>query len=356
MVYLIDLDSDGDGILDLEESHLNPTVVDTDGNGVLDSTTDVDKDGVMDSADANDNDATSEGSVTLMDTDKDGQPDFQDVDSDNDGLSDLVEGGTDATLDMNTDGVLDNQTDTDRDGIADLVDSDNGGTSATTPDTDKDGMDNYRDLDSDSDGLFDVIEIGGTDENNDGHINPTGTLVSGINLPDENANGIPDVLEVKLQDDIKRAAPGETVILNLLENDSGDIDKSSIKLVIPQGFRGVARLSADGKRMIVDGEGEWSVDENGTLTFIPEEGFIDAPTSIQYKASSPDGTKEAVANVTIVLSDVATTLTDVAGATTDDEECETYTDNSVAIFSPLGLVLLLLLSSVMGFMLTRKER
>ena len=343
----LDLDSDGDGILDLEESNENPTAVDADGNGILDSTTDADNDGVMDIADANDNDATSGGSVTPIDTDEDGQPDFQDVDSDNDGLSDLVEGGTDATFDMNTDGILDNQTDTDGDGIADLVDSDNAGTPATTPDTDEDGTDNYRDLDSDSDTLSDVIEIGGTDSDNDGHINPIGTLISGINLPDENSNGIPDVLEIKLKDDIKRAAPGEVVTIDLLENDSGDIDKSSIKLVIPEGFTGVARLSDDGKRMVVDGEGEWSVDENGIVTFTPEDGFREAPTPIQYKALTPDGTKEAIANITIVLADVA--------GTTTDEDCETYTDNSVPIFSPLGLLLLLLLSSIVGWSLVRKE-
>ncbi|CAA6818124.1 MAG: Unknown protein, partial [uncultured Sulfurovum sp.] len=343
----LDLDADGDGILDIEESHPNPKVVDANGDGRVDSTTDVDKDGLMDVVDADDNNPTSGAKITLIDTDKDGQADFQDVDADNDGLSDLVEGGTDTYLDANTDGIIDNQTDTDRDGIADVVDADNGGTVALTPDTDTDTVDNYRDVDSDNDTLLDVIEIGGTDNNNDGQIDPIGTLISGDNLPDENNNGIPDILEIKLQDDNRTARVGETVTMDLLANDSGDIDEGSVLLVIPKDFNGTARLSPDGKRMIVDGEGEWSVDENGIVTFKPDAGFIGSPTSIQYSVSNSDGTKRAVANISIVMSDVA--------GVSSDEDCETYSENSIPIFSELSLLLLILLSSMIGWFLMRKD-
>jgi flavin reductase (DIM6/NTAB) family NADH-FMN oxidoreductase RutF len=348
IVDRLDLDSDNDGILDLEESTTNPTLVDKDGNGILDSTVDVDKDGVMETADKDDNNPKSEGLVVPIDTDKDNLPDFQDIDSDNDGLADLVEGGTDATLDANTDGRIDNTKDSDGDGIVDLVDSDHGGTPAPTPDTDENGVDNYRDLDSDSDSLLDVIEIAGTDVNSDGQIDPAGTLISGVGLPDENANGIPDVIEIKLQDDERVAAAGETVRIDLLENDSGEIDKSSVELVIPEDFNATARLSPDGKRMLVDGEGEWSVDNNGILTFVPEAGFRGSPTPIAYKATTPDGERTAIAGVSIKV-------TDVAGATTG-EVCDPYEETDVSLYNEFGIIFIILISSIVGWRLVARER
>ena len=43
-------------------------------------------------------------SFTLSDWDGDGIPDYKDLDSDNDGISDLIEGGTNPLLDKNNDG------------------------------------------------------------------------------------------------------------------------------------------------------------------------------------------------------------------------------------------------------------
>ena len=344
----LDLDSDGDGILDLEESNPNAKTLDSNGDGRVDSTTDTDKDGVMESVDADDNNPTSEGSVVVVDTDSDGQPDFQDVDSDNDGLSDLVESGTDATKDSNSDGILDNLTDSDGDGIADVVDSDNGGTPATTPDIDEDGVDNYRDLDSDGDGLFDVVEINGTDNKGDGHIEPVGTLVDGTNLPDENGNGIPDVFEMKLKDDVKSVTAGEVGTMNLLENDSGDIDPDSVKLLIPTNFDGVARISPDGKTLVVDGEGEWSVDKDGVVTFKPESGFNGSPTPIMYQATTKDGSKTSVATITFKV-------TNVAGVS--DESCPDYVDKSASVptLGLYGLILMVIFGSIFGASLMRRE-
>ena len=343
----LDLDSDGDGILDLEESNPNSKSVDSNSDGILDSTTDIDRDGVMDTADADDNNPTSKGSVTPIDTDKDGQPDFQDIDSDNDGLSDIVEGGVDATKDSNFDGILDNLKDSDGDGIADVVDSDNGGTPATTPDTDKDGKENYRDLDSDGDTILDVVEINGTDSNHDGHIEPVGALVDGVNLPDENNNGIPDIIEMKLKDDIKTVPVGSIATINLLDNDDGDIAPDSVKLIIPKDFKGVARISADGKRVVVDGEGEWYVDDNGVVIFKPEDGFEKSPTPIKYQASTKDGSKTSIATITLKV-------TDVAGVSEDC--CETYTDNSVPALGIIGLILMVVFSSAFGaILLTKRE-
>ena len=92
------------------------------------------------------------------DTDGDGILDKFDLDSDNDGIADIVEaGGTDT----DGDGLVDNFTDTDGDGLHDPYDSDNGGTQIPTPDSDGDGFADYIDLDSDNDGIADIVEAGG---------------------------------------------------------------------------------------------------------------------------------------------------------------------------------------------------
>ena len=108
-----DLDSDNDGILDSVEIAGGITAVDTDGDGIpnhldLDS----DNDGIPDNVEAqntvvyispsNDTPATYlanngvnsayvSNPLIPVDTDGDGIPDFMDADSDNDGLSDLLE-------------------------------------------------------------------------------------------------------------------------------------------------------------------------------------------------------------------------------------------------------------------------
>ncbi|GIZ09844.1 T9SS type B sorting domain-containing protein [Flavobacterium sp. UMI-01] len=133
-------------------------------------------------------------SCVATDTDGDGIPDQMDDDSDNDGIDDRIEaqGNTPVPLtntDSNKDGI-DNAfgtgltpIDTDNDGIPDYIDwdSDNdgindideSGTNASTPDSDNDGIKNYRELDSDNDSCLDVIEAGYQDPNNDGILGNT---------------------------------------------------------------------------------------------------------------------------------------------------------------------------------------
>ena len=89
------------------------------------------------------------------DSDGDGTPDYQDTDSDNDGIPDATEAGSDPAnpADSDQDGVPDYQdTDSDNDGLADASEV---GNPANPADTDNDGVPDYRDTDSDGDGTPD---------------------------------------------------------------------------------------------------------------------------------------------------------------------------------------------------------
>ena len=78
---------------------------------------------------------------------------------------------------------------------------------------------------------------------------------------------------VVINSDVGVADGNNSIIINILENDRGDIDSSSIILIGADGKRGT--------RIVVVGEGVWSV-ENGVVTFVPEEGYNGTPTPIQY--------------------------------------------------------------------------
>ncbi|MGB3402776.1 MAG: Ig-like domain-containing protein [Microcoleaceae cyanobacterium] len=191
---IVDLDSDNDGIADIVESGLTPEQIaelDTDGDGVIDPTNEFGDNGVVDTVettpDSGELDLDGDGVADEpVDTDNDGTPDFQDLDSDNDGLNDIVEAGN---PDVDGNGIIDDPTDTDGDGLADSVDPDNGGTLTTPPDIDNDGAVDYRDLDSDNDGIPDLVE-GGLDPE---VVDPDGNGI--IDTPDNDGDGIPDIVD-----------------------------------------------------------------------------------------------------------------------------------------------------------------
>lgn len=157
----LDLDSDNDGIPDFVENQGNLTAlsgIDADTNG-LDDIYNI--------------------SSTPIDTDNDTVPDFYDLDSDNDGITDLIETGQLGTL-----------SDTDLNGI---VDGPNFGINGwddnaeTTPDSniigytlndlDADNIFSYIDEDSDGDSCSDVIEAGFSDGNNDNNLGDNAVVV-----------------------------------------------------------------------------------------------------------------------------------------------------------------------------------
>ncbi len=127
----------------------------------------------------------------LCDTDNDGLVNSLDLDSDDDGIYDIIEVGN-AALDANHDGMVDNPVG--NNGLDNTLEN-NDGVSATTsydiPNTDGTGNDDYMDIDSDDDGIPDVVEAGGTDEDNDGHVDYP---VSGnpISMNDADHDGLSD--------------------------------------------------------------------------------------------------------------------------------------------------------------------
>ncbi|MHA8071868.1 invasin domain 3-containing protein [Aquirufa ecclesiirivi] len=225
-----DKDSDGDWLGDTDERNLdndndgtpNYLDLDSDADGIPDAWEGKNKCATCDNRnDDNDDGWDDRGQYkALIDTDKDGSPDFFDLDSDNDCIPDRIELGGDSDgdeianfrdLDSDGDGIPDkvesvvceNPVDTDKDGTKDFEDLDSdgdgmldsleAGANPSAPlDSDKDGLADYRDTDSDGDGILDIYEAGNNpktpvDSDKDGQADY-------LDL-DSDGDGIPDQIE-----------------------------------------------------------------------------------------------------------------------------------------------------------------
>jgi len=181
----LDLDSDNDGVLDRIENLGKRELQDLDKDGypnVWDLDSDDDK--IFDVTECNGPDADKNGrfgagriyvtnkgvpllandgdGILPVDTDKDTNMDYQDVDSDDDGISDYLENGAGKIelIDSDGDKVADfRDSDSDNDLISDAIEK--------NEDFDNDGIPNYLDLDSDGDNILDIIETN-DDKDKDG--------------------------------------------------------------------------------------------------------------------------------------------------------------------------------------------
>ncbi|MEM9188714.1 MAG: hypothetical protein AAGF12_06035 [Myxococcota bacterium] len=198
----LDGDADDDGLPDhLEASDANgdgrqdtfPLGIDVDGNGIDDAFDpaqggafapgqDTDGDGRPNYLDIDsDGDGIREQTecpdpTACSDANGDGVPDYLDLDSDSDGIVDAIEGH-----DANADGVPDRMpegADADNDGLDDAFDPDSGGVLAPVPDTDADGIFDFRDVDDDNDGVQSRSEC-----------------PASMACPDADADGTPDYLD-----------------------------------------------------------------------------------------------------------------------------------------------------------------
>lgn len=214
---LLDADSDNDGI---------PDTIEAQGKGFkVFSGTDSNKNGL---------DNAFEPGLTRINTDNDIFSNFPvvsdvlDLDSDNDGIYDLVESGSNA-IDANKDGIIDGlPVSFGSNGLFDGLETspDSGKLNYSITDTDSDGNFNYIDLDSDNDICFDVFEAGFNDPNNDGTlgnnpviVNPSGKVTSGVGYSNPNNNyiiGAP--IEITVQPQLKPICELQNTTLAVFDN------------------------------------------------------------------------------------------------------------------------------------------
>jgi len=176
-----DLDSDGDGIVDVIEAGFP----DINLNGIVDGSFGTNGWSTTISARA---------ALNLLNTDNNGNPDYLDIDADDDGIPDNIEGQSTAAYKLPT------TTDTDGDGIMSPYDNSvaYGGSGIFPYDHDGDGIPDYKDLDTDSDGAPDVVE--GNDWNLNGiadeNVTLTGIDTDGDGL-DDRFDSLNSVINVK---------------------------------------------------------------------------------------------------------------------------------------------------------------
>ncbi len=194
----LDIDSDNDGIPDNIEAqsttgYIAPSGTDTNGNGLDDA---YEKNGLT--------------GIIPEDTDGDNLPDYVDEDSDNDTIPDNIEGH-----DYDHNGIADVSligSDKDNDGLDDGYEG-----SATIdldvndemddpyndlPDTDGDGISDYRDDDDDGDGIASKEEKGNNDSDGNGtpdYLEPNAMeeQIEVFNVITPNGDGVHDVLAIK---------------------------------------------------------------------------------------------------------------------------------------------------------------
>ncbi|MFN7675231.1 BspA family leucine-rich repeat surface protein [Flavobacterium sp.] len=215
--------------------------------GTITVTRDTDGDGVGDTADGDDdNDGIIDTLECCIDSDGDGVTDTLDIDDENDGIPDIEEAGFKAY--SNGKSIMDRSSaatwvDANANGINDFIDAMITAGTYLLPDTDGDGVPNYRDLDSDNDSLFDVDEAnllnGDGDSNGDGKGDGLDTDGDGLlNLydnsasngttarayaQDTDANGTPDYMQLDSNSDgVKDIA--DTLNSALDTNNDGKID------------------------------------------------------------------------------------------------------------------------------------
>jgi len=193
----LDVDSDNDGIIDNVESqptegYISPGGIDSDGNGLDDNYEET---------------PGSCGGLVPIDSDLDSYPDYVDIDSDNDGILDNVEAQT--TADFQAPCGMDS----DGNGLDDHYEDTPGSGEGLHPiNSDNDPNPDFRDIDSDNDGLPDNIEAqttsgyilpSGMDDDKDGLDNAyEGSGDQGLTPENTDGTDKPDYLDTDTDNDL----------------------------------------------------------------------------------------------------------------------------------------------------------
>lgn len=304
----LDNDSDADGVPDAVEAH------DVDANGVADilpADADADGDGLDDSYDtlALPASGNSTGSSTpLPNLDLDAEPDWRDVDDDGDGINTILEdanGNGDPTDDdADGDSVPDylDDDDADGDGVPDTVDLDldNDGIPNSVEgmgDIDGDGIANQVDRDSDGDGIPDVTEAGGVDADGDGAIDT---------FTDGNGDGLDDALAASPLPLTSTDADPNPNYLDVDSDADGLVDNVEAQ-GNGAGYRAPAGADTDGDGI----DDEYDSDDGGTPIVLTNSDvdadfdYLDAdsdddgvPDSIEGHDANRDGVADVIAGAT----------------------------------------------------------
>ena len=120
------------------------------------------------------------------------------------------------------------------------------------------------------------------------------------------------------------------IIIDVLANDTGDLNGSRVHLVNTDG------TLTD--RIVVDGEGVWNVNDDNTVTFTPVAPFVGTPSSVSYLVEDANGASSNPSTISIAGQCV----------------CSAY-ETSVPSISGFFLVILFLLIALIGSFLMRKE-
>lgn len=200
IIDIFDLDDDNDGIPDYME-YCNGTGFDCMPGG-FDPSGDNDKDKIPNYRDANDptfinpcidadGDGICDAIASIYDHDGDGVPDHLDLDSDNDGISDISEASHGVVSFIGNGRINAPNVEFGDNGFYNDLSNKPNGLDAIAiyklPDGDNDGVPDNDDLDSDNDGIHDVAENGNQqwDSNNDG------MLDNGLGNPSVDKDGVP---------------------------------------------------------------------------------------------------------------------------------------------------------------------
>ena len=268
IVDTVDIDDDNDGVPDIWEIADNGADIDSDKDGMPDRLDlDSDNDSLLDWQESGatrvadfsslaivagrlQGEVGANGMLNIFERDPDGQqliyslldsdapmdgvPDLKDLDSDNDGLPDIREAGVIAIMDNDGDARIDAPPGSvGRDGIPDQIQIINdqsccdlnadGADDVTPRNSDLGDFPDFQDLDSDNDGVSDLVEAGGTDLDADGVVDNFGDFTgdglddSFVALPlasfDSNGNGA--AAEI---DDTEKPAESEQPLDDVSEN------------------------------------------------------------------------------------------------------------------------------------------
>ncbi len=259
--------------------------------------------------------------TVVYDTDSDGIIDSLDLDSDNDGISDLVESGQDAAVvDTDNDGIVDGPVNI----VTGIAAAAAGG--VTPIDSDGDGLTDQLDLDSDNDGIADTIEARPT----------AGYVANDGNVTDNDADG-DGVIDIFDANDGTGtfggtfAAPEDTDGDGTADYLDTDSDDDGLLDAAESGLTPGADTNGDG---IGDGTGASYADPDGIVnnpqTALANQSGDTAQVGYRELANNPpvdpDDTNTVTEN-TVLAVDAANGL--LNGATDADGDTLTITEFTI---------------------------